>query len=131
MSPQFSSGTSGDGGSLQTCQDLEDLLKSQNSTYTEGELKNSRSMNFSSWSTQSTNFQLSWNSKYSQKLQCRYPLSKFAGKRIPTARIFLPDILPLADSPTGKIISRFMIESDEDKTDKIRFFIISNSFHAC
>ena len=39
MSPQLSSGTSGDGGSLQTCQDLEDLLKSQNSTYTEGELR--------------------------------------------------------------------------------------------
>ena len=47
MSPQLSSGTSGDGGSLQTCQDLEDLLKSQNSTYTEGELKNSRLLKYS------------------------------------------------------------------------------------
>lgn len=42
MSPQLSSGTSSNDGSLQTCQDLEDLLKSQNSTYTEGEFINNR-----------------------------------------------------------------------------------------
>ena len=42
----FSQETLEDGSSLQNCKDLEAFLKSQNATYTEGELKNSGSVRF-------------------------------------------------------------------------------------
>ena len=43
----FSQETLEDGSSLQSCKDLEAFLKSQNATYTEGELKKSGSARFS------------------------------------------------------------------------------------
>ena len=43
----FSQETLEDGSSLQNCKDLEAFLKSQNATYTEGELTNSGSARFS------------------------------------------------------------------------------------
>ena len=43
----FSQETLEDGSSLQSCKDLEAYLKSQNATYTEGELKKSGSVRFS------------------------------------------------------------------------------------